>query len=279
MFSWIWEARSVNGKGLDIKCRLPQGLGELDTIVRKRVRCFLSRGSVSLHLSMTKNKSEPSYRINQELLHKLAKVTKSISAEFGSFGPPTLDGLLAINGVIEPEPEKLGEKQIMERNESILADLETVLKELVQVRREEGTRILEELNGLMIKISERRERLEYVEHLQPEILRKRLKQQVNEMLSLTSELSEDRVTQEVALLLIKGDIREELNRLKAHIEATSRFLSDGGVIGRNLEFLCQEFNREVNTLCSKASSLELTNLGLEIRALIEQFREQVQNIE
>ena len=167
----------------------------------------------------------------------------------------------------------------MSKTRVILADLETALTELSSARQIEGARIYDVLKVQLTEIEALSERAESIAQSQPKLIRERLKHQIDELLDMSPALPEERIGQEVALLITKADIREELDRLRAHLLALQQLLNDGGVIGRKLDFLCQELNREVNTLCSKAHNLELSNLGLELKAVIEQFREQVQNVE
>ena len=278
-FSWYWEAKSVNGKGLDVRCRLPQGIDGLDLQIREKVGKVFSRGNVNLHLSIKENGARPTYRINRDFLNELVKLAKEIHEESNNSSVFSLDSLLSVKGVIEPAEDEIDDVEIQERNNMILADLEIALTELSSARQIEGARIYDVLKVQLTEIEALSERAESIAQSQPKLIRERLKHQIDELLGMSPALPEERIGQEVALLITKADIREELDRLRAHLLALQQLLNDGGVIGRKLDFLCQELNREVNTLCSKAHNLELANLGLELKAVIEQFREQVQNIE
>jgi len=278
-FSWNWETKSVNGKGLDIKCRLPHGLEILDLKARKIAGQKFSRGNINLTLSIKENGNQPSYRVNRELLDELIKTAREMFEGTDSFGPLRPDSFLAVKGVIEPVEEEPDVDVIQERDNLIIADLEKALSELSLARKVEGTNISQTLELQLAEIQALIERAGRNSESQPQAIREQLKQQMEILLDATPALPEERITQEAVMLMIKVDVREELDRLRAHTSTARKLLIDGRVIGRKLDFLCQELNREVNTLCSKANNIELSNIGLDLKALIEQFREQVQNIE
>lgn len=278
-YNWNWEAKSVNGKGLDIRCRLPQGLDEFDLKARKMAGNLFSRGNIGLHLSIKENGSPSRYRVNRELLDELVKTAKELFKDKDGFEALRLDGLLAVRGVIELVEEEANEREIQERNELIMVDLEKALTELSLARQAEGARIARVLKTQLAEIGALSQRAKSIANSQPVAIRERLSQQLEELQDANPTLPEERIAQEVALLITKTDVREELDRLEAHLQAAHQLFDEGGVIGRKFDFLCQEFNREANTICSKAHILELSNVGLELKAVIEQFREQVQNIE
>ena len=278
-YSWNWEAKSVNGKGLDVRCRLPQGFEEIDVEARNTTGKTFKRGNFNLILTIQETSRQSQYQVNQELLDQLVETATQIRAESKEFDKPRLDGLLAVRGVIEPVSESEDEASRTARKKEVLGGLKDLLAALEKNRVAEGARIakalFEQLNAI-IKLCWQAEKLAA---LQPDNIREKLNQQVAELLDAVPNLPEERLTQEAAVLMTKADVREELDRLQAHIDAARALMEEGGVIGRRLDFLCQEFNREANTLCSKATDVELSKIGLELKAVIEQYREQVQNIE
>jgi uncharacterized protein (TIGR00255 family) len=278
-FSWHWEAKSVNGKGLDLRCRLPQGMEGLEPQVRKRVSDLFSRGNFSLHLATHDTGSGSQFQINRTFLDELIETAREIKKANDNIEPIRLESLLSVKGVIDVAPDIEDEAEIEARQKAILNDLNSTLTGLAEVRADEGRKIKEVLTGLLEKIGDLSQQAESTAEMQPDRIKAKLADQVSELLSALPALPEERLAQEAAVLMTKADVREELDRLTAHREAAEQLLTDGGVIGRRLDFLCQELNREANTLCSKAAEIELSNIGLELKATIEQLREQVQNIE
>jgi uncharacterized protein (TIGR00255 family) len=193
--------------------------------------------------------------------------------------PPRLDGLLALRGVLETAEEPDNPAQRQSNEEAIFTGFKTALKSLMEMRQSEGGALAAVVAARLDQIADLMQKARRSASLQPEALRKRLRQMVTELLEASPALSEDRLAQEAALLIQRSDATEELDRLEAHAQAARDLLAEGGPIGRRLDFLCQELNREANTLCSKSSDLELTRLGLALKAVVEQLREQVQNIE
>lgn len=275
---WTWEARSVNGRGLDVRCRLPAGMESLDLKARKEISARLRRGNVNLTLSTSRTSARSEYSVNRELLEALLQLAGEYADRKG-IEPARLDGLLAFRGVLEPVDQQDSEEDIARREDAMMADLQRLVGKLAEVRAEEGRRLLEVLCGQLDEMRSLRDRAADCIAAQPDALRARLRAVVEELLQTSSALSGDRLAQEAALLAAKADIREELDRLAAHIESARELLEEGGAIGRRLDFLCQELNREANTLCSKSSDVELTRLGLDLKVVVEQFREQVQNVE
>jgi len=280
--SWVWEAKSVNGRGLDLRLRLPPGQDGLEPIAREAAARRLGRGNIQIGLTLNRQSENGAIRINTALLTRLADLCRDWQQERPELAPARLDGLLAVRGVVEPASDNEADEDQaaqQQRQAAICAGLEAVLDQLAAARREEGQRIAILLTGQLDQISALATRAEACAALRPEALRTRLVQQVAALTGATPGLDPDRLAQEVALLLVKVDVREELDRLAAHVAAAHDLLAQGGVIGRKLDFLAQEFNREANTLCSKASDVELTRIGLDLKAVIDQFKEQVQNIE
>ena len=277
---WIWEIRSVNGKGLDLRVRLPSGYEALEAVVRDQAAKILKRGSVSISLNVSRAGAEAAYRVNRELLDNLLALSAELSDDKRlSNEPPRLDALLTVRGVVEAAEAEDDPKAAEARQKAMAASLREALEALVGVRQAEGARLeailrerLDELDGLCNDA-------EGAASLRTEAIRERLAQQVQELLDMSPALSEDRLAQEAAVLAVKADIREELDRLKSHIEGARGLLDEGIAIGRKLDFLCQEFNREANTLCSKSGDIELTRIGLAMKAAVDQFREQALNVE
>jgi len=280
--SWVWEAKSVNGRGFDLRLRLPSGHDGLDIPARESAARRIARGNVQVSLTLSRQTETGEMRINTALLTRLADLCRDWQAVRPELSPARMDGLLAIRGVIEPasDDETTEDEAGREaRAAALKATLETVLDQLVAARQGEGARIAAVLKAQLDEIAALTVRAGACAALRPEAIRERFTQQVASVLESVPALTEERVAQEVALLLVKVDVREELDRLAAHVAAAGALLDQGGVIGRKLDFLAQEFNREANTLCSKSADVELTRIGLDLKAVIDQFKEQVQNIE
>ncbi|MGY9000576.1 MAG: YicC/YloC family endoribonuclease [Rhodospirillales bacterium] len=278
-YSWNWEAKSVNGKGLDVRCRLPHGFEEVEVEARAATGKAFKRGNFNLILTIQEPSNQSQYRVNRALLNQLVETAIDLHANFQKFDKPSLDGLFAVRGVVEPVSDGVGGADQSARKAEILSGLKEVLSGLAQSRIEEGIHIGVVLFKQLDLIIELCQKAERIAAFQPTVIRERLKQQVAELLATIPTLSEERLAQEAAILMTKADVREELDRLQAHIAAAKSLMEEGGVIGRRLDFLCQEFNREVNTLCSKSADVGLSKIGLELKSVIEQYREQVQNIE
>ncbi len=276
---WSWEIRSVNGRGLDVRCRLANRMEPLDPAVRERVAKRLHRGNVSATLTITRESPEGRYRINHDVLDTLAAAIPEIQGRFPEARPPSIDGLLAVRGVIEPASEEDPEDWIAALREAVLSGLDAALEALVEMRAAEGGHLYSILEAHLDRMTALCEEASGLAATQPDAIKARLRARIEEFSDLVPALPEEKLMQEVALLATRSDVREELDRLRGHTKAARALLSDGGEVGRRLDFLCQEFNREANTLCSKASDLELTRVGLDLKAVIEQFREQVQNLE
>ena len=277
--AWTWEIKSVNAKGLDVRCRVPNSFERLEQAARERVQERFRRGNVTLALNVTWNNGNAGFRINRDVLDQLLETVPDIQKLVPDAATPSVDGLLGLRGVIEQTEIKLSDKDRDAMDVAILAALDSALDSLSAMRGDEGGRLLSALESILDDIARLSGEAEKLAALQPEAIHARLKTQVQELLEGSPALLEDRLAQEVALLANKADLREELDRLKAHQEAARDLVAGNGAVGRKLDFLCQEFNREVNTLCSKSQDVDLTRIGLDLKAAIEQFREQVQNIE
>jgi uncharacterized protein (TIGR00255 family) len=277
-YVWAWEVKSVNSRGLDLRSRLQGGLDGLEATVRAAAARRFHRGHLSMNLTLSRTGAEPTTQINQEVLASVLAVANDLAVRINA-APPTVDGLLSLRGVVETvEPEESeDERKALEAG--VLASLEEALDLLVEDREAEGRRLGEIVGGQVDAIATLTENAGALAALQPAALKARLQQQVADILEGAAGLSEERLMQEAALLATKADVREELDRLTAHVGAARELFSDEGAIGRRLDFLAQEFNREANTLCSKSQDAALTNIGIELKTVIDQFREQAQNIE
>jgi uncharacterized protein (TIGR00255 family) len=277
--SWAWELKSVNGKGLDLRLRLPPGYDAIEPGMRNLLAARLKRGNVSVNLNLEKRAGAATLRVNREILNQVLALANEITHQVEA-APPRLDGLLAIRGVLETaEEEEPSAEQRERRHKAMLASAEVALGRLVEMREAEGTRLGEVLERRLEEIAGLVRDAEATAGAQPEAIRTRLKSLVAALMETGASFSEERLAQEAALLVGRADVREELDRLEAHIAAARDLLGEGTGIGRRFDFLCQEFNREANTLCSKSADLELTRIGLALKSSIEQLREQVQNVE
>ncbi|MBT5012858.1 MAG: YicC family protein, partial [Rhodospirillaceae bacterium] len=274
-----WEARSVNGKGTDVRLRLPGGFEALEQPVRERAKKAVRRGNVSLSLTLSRTGSTDSVRLNDDVFNAVTDLLPELAARVPDAAPASLDGLLALRGVLESVDEGLSEEQMEQMHPALMADLEVALLALGDMRAEEGARLTVVLEEQINSIGALTNEALSLAAMQPDAIAKRLKEQVDALLKDIPALPTERLAQEAALLMTKADVSEELDRLAAHVSAVRDLMVADAAIGRKLDFLCQEFNREANTLCSKSTDVELTRVGLELKVVIEQFREQVQNIE
>ena len=275
---WVWELKCVNGRGLDVRCRLPAGLDALETAARAAAAARFSRGNLTMTLRTTPVEAGASVRIDRQLLERLLDVAREYRDAPGVL-PPRLDGLLSVRGVVEPAEEAATGEERSARAGAMIETLETALDELRAARLAEGGRLKEILRGHVAEIEELSGKVAgYVAAL-PESLSARLGERLSGILDARPGLPEDRLAQELAALLVKSDVKEEADRLAAHAEAVAELLAEGGAVGRRLDFLAQELNREANTLCAKAADVSLARAGLDLKAVIDRFREQVQNLE
>jgi len=274
--SWVWEVKSVNGRALDLRLRLAPGFDALEPELRAAVAQRFRRGNISANLSVARI-AAPVLRINRAALGQLVALINELTGEVEA-APPRLDGLLALRGVVETVEDE-DEAVLEERCRAVLAGWTQALDRLAEARAEEGARIAALLRHQLDETATLAAAAEGRAVAQPAALRERLRTVLAGLADLAPSVSEERVAQEVALLVARSDIREELERLRAHLEQAGELLQQGEAVGRRLDFLCQELNREANTLCSKSADIELTRIGLALKAVIEQFREQVQNIE
>jgi uncharacterized protein (TIGR00255 family) len=277
-YAWSWEIKSVNSKGLDVKLRLPPGWDAVEAPVRARAAEALSRGAVFANLSVAREGVAPVARVNEPVLNAVLATLEGLSGKVAA-APPTLDGILALKGVIDVTEAEENEDERRAAEAAAVAGFSEVLKGLTQMRRHEGEALGKILSGRLAEIAALTARAEAAPGRKPEAIKARLAEQIATLLDTGGRFDTDRLHQEAILMAAKADIREELDRLVAHVAQARKLIADGGPIGRKLDFLAQEFNRESNTLCAKANDVELTNIGLELKAVVEQFREQVQNLE
>ena len=275
---WNWEVRSVNAKGLDLRLRLPSGFEALDAEARAAAGRRLSRGSVSGTFSLAREGESVAVALNEPALAALLTATRSASERFG-IAAPTLDTLLTVKGVVEIVEREMSEDEVRQITADALAGFETALADLIGMRVREGEALCGGLQERLAAITRLVAAAEALPERQQDAIRARLHDQVRALLESGAPLDADRLHQEAALLAAKSDIREELDRLTAHLAAARELLAQGGPVGRRLDFLSQEFNREANTLCSKSNAVALTQIGLDLKLLVDQFREQIQNIE
>jgi uncharacterized protein (TIGR00255 family) len=277
-YAWSWELKSVNSKGLDLKLRLPQGWDAIEVPARARAAEALARGAVFGNLTVKREGVATVARVNEPVLAAVLTTLKEIAGKVAA-APPTLDGILALKGVIEITEAEESEDERRAAETAVIAGFAQALKDLNAMRRHEGEALGGVLSARLAEIATLTARAEAAPGRKPEAIKARLAEQVATLLDASARFDPDRLHQEAILLASKVDIREELDRLTAHVAQARKLLADGGPIGRKLDFLAQEFNRESNTLCAKANDGELTNIGLELKSVVEQFREQVQNLE
>ena len=277
--AWTWEIRSVNGRGLDSRLRLPLGFEKIEGPSRDLIAKHIKRGNIQATLGMTRTGLGGGIAVNREVLEQAIHLATELSHRLPSARPPSVDGLLSLRGVIEPAEHEPTPEERERRETAILKDLDQALVRLVLARAGEGNKLGQALRGRLDEIEALTGAAEKLAALQPRAIQERLQKNVAALLEASPAMPSERLALEVALLAAKADLREELDRLKAHVAQARELLAAGASIGRRLDFLCQEFNREANTLCSKSENVELTRIGLDLKAAIEQFREQVQNIE
>ncbi|WP_299471478.1 YicC/YloC family endoribonuclease [uncultured Roseibium sp.] len=277
---WTWELRSVNGKSLDLRIRIPTGLETLEPQIRERCGKVLRRGNVSIGLAMQRDQSEQQLQVNESALDAVLSTIELLKQRVPDLTPPSLDGILSQKGVFElKEPDDDEEFQAA-LHAALLTTLDAALIDLIDMRHTEGQAISDVVTGQIDRIAALTEAAEHLPARMPEAIKARLKKQVSDLLDVSDgQLDPQRLHQEAVFLATKADIREELDRLHAHVAAVRDLMNSGGAIGRRLDFLAQEFNREANTLCSKSNDVELTAIGLDLKAVIDQMREQIQNLE
>jgi uncharacterized protein (TIGR00255 family) len=272
-----WELKAVNAKGLDARLRLSPPFDAIEPDARARIAQKLTRGTLQAAFTAEREATTPEVRINQDLLRKLMTAIAAIPLP-EMISPVTLDGLLSVRGVVEISDAADNEAELLRARASALALLDTALDSLVTMRQSEGATLATVLSARLEKIAALTQAADICPARKPEAIQARLAQSLA-FLAGNANFDQNRLHQEALMLAAKADIREELDRLAAHTAAARELLAMGGAAGRRLDFLAQELSREANTLCAKSNDASLTGLGLELRVEIEQFREQIQNIE
>lgn len=275
---WQWEAKSVNGKALDVRCRLPAGYEGLEAEIRAAAARHLARGNVQVSLSVSGMVRPETVIINEAVLDQLLAAGERLRDRIGG-EPLRADMLLALRGVLETVAVTEDEAAVEARRKVLLASFADMLGALVISRREEGERLAAVVHDQIARIAGLAAVARDSPARTPDAIKDRIAGQVSRLMGTGAALDPDRLHQEALLIATRSDILEELDRLDGHVEAARAQLDAGGAIGRKFDFLAQEFNREANTLCSKAIDRSLTEIGLDLKTIIDQMREQVQNIE
>jgi uncharacterized protein (TIGR00255 family) len=273
-----WELKSVNAKGFDMRMRLPPGWDDVEQPARKQAAELLSRGTIYANLAVKRSGAQPEVRINEAVLSSVLKVAQQLSQRIDAVAP-SIDGLLSIKGVIEILEPDASEDETNAAKAAVAASYFDALRSLVEMRKKEGATLGDILRQRLDEIEKLAARAEAAPGRKPEAIRARLADQIAALMETSDRFDADRLHQEAIMIAARADIREELDRIASHIAQARDMLKKGGAVGRKLDFLAQEFNREVNTCCSKSGDLELTAIGLEMKSVVEQFREQVQNLE
>ncbi|WP_296081430.1 YicC/YloC family endoribonuclease [uncultured Agrobacterium sp.] len=277
-YRWAWELRSVNGKGLDLRLRLPSGMEALETAFRDIASQTLSRGNIQAGLSLSASETKLEAVVNRDALDAVLALKQELGSAI-SDAPLSFDTLLSVRGLVEfREPVETEEVQSA-RNADIVAGFSAAVAALRSMREREGTSLYALLSTHIDRIEQLTSVINADPSRQPEHIRARLEAQIALIGDGTSGLDRERLYAEAALLATKADLREEIDRLTSHVSAARELLATGGPVGRKLDFLAQEFNRESNTICSKSNASAVTAAGIELKVVIDQFREQVQNLE
>lgn len=276
--SWHWEMRTVNGRGLDIRLRLPQGFEDLELPVREACKKKLARGNCNITLNVAFDSGVSSVRLNEEMFRQVGQAAEQ-AAKIMNAPLPSLDGLLSMRGVLEYKENEEDDAEREARLPAMQGDFQKVLDGVVDTRVAEGRRLSKEIASLLDEITGLVSAIEKAPARSQEAISQRLRTQLDRLFADAPQIDEQRVYQEAALLAAKADIEEEIARLKAHISAARDLLKGSEPAGRKLDFLTQEFNREANTICSKSNDTSITQAGLALKAAIDRMREQVQNIE
>ncbi len=279
-FRWTWDIRSVNGKGLDLRLRVPDWIDGLETALRPLVAGHAKRGNVTLSLRITRDDAAVGLSLNVDTMRAVVQNLLSIEAEAMeqglSLAPSRATDIAVMRGVMDTGATQDDPAPL---RAALVADVPALLEAFDDMRTREGTALQEVLIGQLTAIETLTEQAADLAEARKDDVAATLKRNLARVLDNTDGADADRVAQELALLAVKADVTEEIDRLHTHVQAARALLDGGGPVGRKLDFLMQEFNREANTLCSKAQNADLTSVGLEMKALIDQMREQVQNVE
>jgi len=271
-YTFEWELKSVNAKGFDLRLRLPQGWDEVEALARKRAGELLSRGTIYANLNLKRASAASVVRVNEDVLGSIVKVAGTLAGKLDAVAP-SIDGLLAIKGVIEIAEPESDEAEDRAAKDAAVAAFDLALNDLVDMRRREGVSLGQVLWQRIDEIELLAGKAEAAPGRKADAVRARLAEQVAALLESSDRFDPDRLNQEALLIAAKADIREELDRIASHISQAREMIAKGGAVGRRLDFLAQEFHREVNTCCSKSNDIELTNTALEMKNVVEQFHE------
>ncbi len=278
--SWVWDLRSVNGKGLDLRLRVPDWIEGLEPVLRAELSRRIGRGSVSLSLRVTRDAGATILRLNPAALagalQALAGIERGARDVGLSLAPPTAADLLALRGVAENDA---GEEDTAPLRTALLADLPALIDQFNAARAAEGAALARLIGDQIDRIATLTDQARAVAEARRDRAAEVLRENLTRVMAAADGMDEGRVAQELALLAVKSDVTEELDRLEAHVAAARDLLAAPGPVGRKFDFLMQEFNREANTLCSKAQAVDLTRIGLDLKHVIDQLREQIQNVE
>ncbi len=276
---WTIELRSVNGRGLDMRMRLPNGYEVLDSLFRKTISEKLSRGNISVNFNIKKTQTESLTELNTLAFNDLLKAARQAS-DISGLPMPELGTLLTSRNILKDVEKQETDEKLQELNTHITKSFNSALQDLISARKSEGQKLKDVISERLKSIKHLTDAAEKLEERQPEAIKERLKQSLQTLLDQENqELDENRLHQEAMIIATRADIAEELDRLKAHVAQAEELLIKNEPVGRRFDFLCQEFNREANTICSKSNAKKLTYIGLELKNIIDQLREQVQNIE
>jgi uncharacterized protein (TIGR00255 family) len=272
--SIVWELKSVNGKSLDIRLRLPPGWDRLEPVVRQKLQAAMQRGSVQAALTLDVGAAPARLAVNEALVDELVALASRLSERL-ALSPPSIAELMSVRGVVESSEGVA----VDELEPAILAALDGAISDLKAARASEGAALQIVLQRNADEIERLTLAVESDPSRQPEAIRARIAESIALLMGAAPVLDESRLNAEALFIATRADIREEIDRLKAHVKSARQLLTQGGAVGRKLDFLAQEFNREANTLCSKSNAASITAVGLELKSVVDQFREQVQNLE
>lgn len=275
-WSWVWEVRAVNGKSLDVRMKLPNGYESLEPHIRKHITSAVNRGSLQISLKVQTTGTDTPYRLNMDWLHTLVNSTFEVGKGRG-IKTAQLDGLYGVKGVVEEITPSAADPKYRRRNVQLLESLDGMTKSLNDARLSEGKVLMKILAANIKFMATQVGKARKCAAGTAKAIKQKFDQRFEDLIG--EKLPRDRLVQEAAILALKADVREELDRLSAHIKQALTLVKKGSPVGRKLDFLSQEILREINTLCSKSTDLTLTNIGLELKSLIEQFREQAANVE
>ena len=279
-FRWTWDVRAVNGKGLDIRLRVPDWIEGLEAGIRAQISKSAARGNVSLSLRLTRETSESGQRLNTEMVDTIIAAMTEVESRAMAAGlalsPASSADIVALRGVLEQGSD---EEDNTALKAALLAELPALLEDFNTMRRNEGARLKTVLTDQITEVTDLAAKAADLRVRRQDEMADTLRRNLAKVMDAADGVDPDRVAQELAMIAVKSDVTEEIDRLGAHAAAARDLLEAGGPVGRKLDFLMQEFNREANTLCSKAQMKELTETGLALKVVIDQMREQVQNVE